>query len=231
MAAAAGAQCYEFTGPGVTLDIDVATISLQLGPTFLDGGYTTTYNFSGDNSLTVGGTKLTSKSVFDGSGNIQFLAGVGGGLGATTFELVVPSEKPAGAGEHSWVAMIASNQNLIPKGLLPAVLPPISEWTLAGASNVIGSNYDYIEVQDGSTKTRYPITGLGTCSTSSLGRLATDHHRSCECFGLWRLRERDAGRLDRDLRIEPVARHTGLGSHGLPGKRGAHQTGRRFREH
>ena len=169
MAAVAGAQCYEFTGPGVTLDIDVATILLQLGPTFLDGGYSTTYNFSGDNSLTVGGTKLTSKSVFDGSGNIQFQAGVGGGLGATTFELVVPSEKPAGSGEHSWVAMIASNKNLIPKGLLPAVLPPISEWTLAGASNVIGGNYDYIEIQDGATKTRHPITGLGTCSTSSTG--------------------------------------------------------------
>ena len=171
MAAAACAQCYEFTGPGVTLDIDVATILLQLGPTVISGQSTTTYNFSGDNSLTVGGTKLTSKSVFDGGGNIQFAPGIGGGLGITTFELVVPSDKPdtPGSGSHSWVAMIASNKILIPDGLLPAVLPPISEWTLAGATNVIGSNYDYIQVAEGATRTKYPITGLGTCSTSSTG--------------------------------------------------------------
>jgi uncharacterized protein (TIGR03437 family) len=167
MAAAANAQCYEFTGPGVMLDINIATITLQLGPSFLAGGYTTTYTYSGDNSLIVGGTKLTSKSTLDGLGNIQYLPGSGADSGATTFELVVPSDKTAGAGKHSWVAMIASNQNLIPSGLLPAVLPPISEWTLTGSINVVGSNYDYIEVEEGAARTKYPITGLGTCSSGT----------------------------------------------------------------
>ncbi len=74
-----------------------------------------------------------------------------------------------GSGSHSWVAMLAGNANLIPSGTFPNPLAPISEWVLQGASNVIGSNYDYIEVESGSTRTKYPITEAGTCSASAPG--------------------------------------------------------------
>lgn len=170
LAATASAQCYQFSGPDVTLQINVDTINFKLGPTFVSGGYTTTYNYSGSNSFTLGGVKQTSQSLFDGSANIQYLPPSGPGLmnDATTFQMVVPNADPLGGGSHSWDIMLAGNGNLIPSGLLPPpqTLPPVSAWVLQGSSNVAGVNYNYIEVQSGATRTKYLLTDVRSCGSS-----------------------------------------------------------------
>ncbi len=170
LAATASAQCYQFSGPDVTLQIGVDTINFKLGPTSVNGGYTTTYNYSGSNSFTLGGVKQVSQSLFDGSANIQYLPPSGAGLmnDATTFQMVVPNADPAGAGSHSWDIMLAGNGNLIPDGLLPQpqALPPVSAWVLQGDSNVPGVNYNYIEVQSGATRTKYLLTDVRSCDSS-----------------------------------------------------------------
>jgi hypothetical protein len=98
LAATASAQCYQFSGPSVTLQINVTTINLQLGPSFVAGGFSTTYTHSGANSFTLGGVNQTSQSAFDGMANIQYLPPSGPGLSddATTFQVVVPNADPPG---------------------------------------------------------------------------------------------------------------------------------------
>ncbi len=170
LAATASAQCYQFSGPNVTLQINVDTVNFKLGPTFVSGGYSTTYTFSGSNSFTLGGATQTSQSLFDGNANIQYLPATGPGLmnDATTFQMVVPNADASGAGSHSWDIMLAGNGNLIPDGLLPKPqdLPPVSAWVLQGSSNVAGVNYNYIEVQSGATRTKYLLTDVRSCGSS-----------------------------------------------------------------
>ena len=173
LAATASAQCYQFSGPGVTLQINVTTINLQLGPSFVAGGFSTTYTYSGANSFTLGGVNQTSQSVFDGTANIQYLPPSGPGLSddATTFQMVVPNADPAGKGSHLWDILLAGNGNLIPSGLLPPpqAIPPVSQWVLQGASNVAGTNYNYIEVQSGATRTKYLLTDVRSCGAGGGG--------------------------------------------------------------
>ena len=147
---------------------------MQIGPTFLAGGHTATYNYSGGNTFTLGGVTQTSQSVFgDGTANIQYLPPSGPGLmdDATTFQMVVPNADPAGKGSHSWDILLASNGDLIPSGLLPSpqALPPVSAWVLRGANNVAGVNYNYIEVQSGSTRTKYLLTDVRSCGAGGGG--------------------------------------------------------------
>jgi uncharacterized protein (TIGR03437 family) len=169
LAATASAQCYQFSGPGVTLQINVTTVNFQTGPTFLAGGHTATYAYSGSNSFTLWNVTQTSQSVFDGTANIQYLPPSGPGLSddATTFQMVVPNADPAGKGSHLWDILLASNGDLIPSGLLPSpqALPPVSAWNLRGATNVAGVNYNYIEVQSGSARTKYLLTDVRACGS------------------------------------------------------------------
>src|SRR5580658_2583830 len=62
-ASTAGAQCYQFSGPGATLQITISSFVSKNGPTFSNGtGYTTSDYFQGNNSLTIGGVTQTSIS-------------------------------------------------------------------------------------------------------------------------------------------------------------------------
>ena len=59
----AGAQCYQFAGASVTLQIDITSFTSKNGPVFSNGtGYVTNDYFQSNNSLTVGGVTLTSQS-------------------------------------------------------------------------------------------------------------------------------------------------------------------------
>jgi hypothetical protein len=171
LAATAATQCYQFSGPGVTLQIGVDTINFQTGPTFLAGGHTATYAFSGSNSFTLGGVTQTSQSIFDGAANIQYIppSSPGGMDDASTFQMVVPNADPAGKGSHTWGILLAGNGDLIPSGLLPSpqALPPVSAWVLKG--NVAGTDYNYIEVQSGAARTKYLLTTVGSCGSSGGG--------------------------------------------------------------
>lgn len=168
LAAAASAQCYQFSGPGVSLQINVARIDLQLGPSFISGNYSTTYTYSGTNTFTLAGVGQSSQSIMDGTANLQYLAPP---LDTTTFQMVVPNGDPPGSGSHLWEVMLAATGNLIPSGLLPTpgAIPPISSWVLQGGNNVPGTTYNYINVHSGASRTKYLVTDVRACSQGGGG--------------------------------------------------------------
>jgi RHS repeat-associated protein len=175
--ASATGQCYQFSGSGVTLKVNITAINFQTGPTTVSGGTQTDYVTSGTNSLTLGGTTLTSISTLDGSVDIVHLPNIGSTPDTTSFTVSVPNGDPPGKGSHSWAAFLAGNGDLIPGQLLPKTLAPIFLWTGVG-------NSDYIQVSSGSTVTKYPITAVGSCSPASTGKalgIPAGAPGSCDC--------------------------------------------------
>ncbi len=163
-ATTAGAQCYRFSGSGVTLEVNIVNINFQTGPTVSSAGAQTDYVFSGTNSFTSGGSTLTSISAFDGAVDISYLAPIAGSADVTSFTVSVPNGDPPGAGSHSWTAYLGGVGNLIPSHLLPQALPPISAWTAVGNTNII-------QISSGASRIKIPITAVSTCSTSGGGGL------------------------------------------------------------
>ncbi|HEY4363625.1 MAG TPA: RHS repeat-associated core domain-containing protein [Bryobacteraceae bacterium] len=164
-ALSASAQCYQFSGPGATLKINITLVVLQTGPIYSNGYSETVLTFSGDNTFTVNGSTLTSQSIVDGTANVQYTPSIAPGLpDHTEFTIAVPNADPniSGPGEHSWAAYLAGTGDLIPTRLLPGALPVFASWTGIGGSN-------YIEVASGGARTKYPITSVGTCGSTTGG--------------------------------------------------------------
>ncbi len=152
LAATCAAQgCYEFSGSGITLDINVVTITYMYGPT----GGETVYNFSGTDSVTLNGSTTNwSESGSQGSVNIQY---ENDGVGYfTTFQMIVPDS----TGKLNYTVLLGGTGNAIPGDLLPSPqnLPPISAWTGVSNSNTITYG-------SGKSAITYNITSLGACST------------------------------------------------------------------
>lgn len=159
-AALAKAQgCYQFSAPGITLQINVDTILFQSGPT--DG--VTFYSFSGSNSFTQGGATQTSSEIASGSINITYL-NIPGLNSSTSFEMVVPNADTSTVGDHFWTVNLGGLGNLIPGQVLPApsALPPLSAWTGVANTNIL-------QVTHGGAPTTYPLTAVGPCGSSGSG--------------------------------------------------------------
>ncbi len=162
-ASTACAQCYQFSGSGATLEINITDFTLKNGPTFSNGGYSTNDRFEGTNTLTVGGSTKTSTSTANtpqcvqceiGTTTLGYSAG-----GVTLFTITVPTNTEPSM--EFWGVTLGSVSNVIPGGLLPqpAAFPPISSWTVNAE----------ITVATNTSSTDYPITSIGACSGSSGG--------------------------------------------------------------
>ena len=158
-ASAANAQCYEFFGSGVSLKINITAINFQTGPAGAGGGMQTSYVFSGTNSFTLGGVTLNSTSNITGAAVVEYIGGV---IDVTSFSISVPNADAPGPFEHTWTAYLAGTGNIIPNFLLPPVLPPITAWTGV-------TNGNEIRVASGKTRTTYPITSVGSCTSGGGG--------------------------------------------------------------
>jgi uncharacterized protein (TIGR03437 family) len=159
-AAVASAQCYQFTGTGATLEIDISDFTLKNGPTFTGGGaYSGNTHFEGSNTLIVGGSTKTSKSTNSpdcvqcvGTETLSYSAGA-----LTTFSMTVPTDTEPST--DYWGVTLGGSGNLISTGVLPqpAAFPPISSWN-ANAEITLAVN---------GTLSFYPITAIGACSSST----------------------------------------------------------------
>jgi uncharacterized protein (TIGR03437 family) len=163
-ATTASAQCYQFTGAGATLEIDITDFTLKNGPNSSGGGaYMTNDRFEGNNTLTVGGSTKTSKSTANSPDCVQCEIGTvtlsysAGAL--TVFTMTVPTNTEPSM--ELWGVTLGGSGNLIPAGLLPqpAAFPSISSW---------GANAE-ITVATDTGSTDYPITAIGSCSSSTSG--------------------------------------------------------------
>lgn len=139
-AAGANAQCYQFSGSGVSLQINITSILLQT-PNFLPGGgYLTTIAFSSNNTFTAGGSTFTSQAMDDAEGTLQYTPPAGGIPGYTNLHLIVPTnQQDTLSTSYNWQITLFGAGNLIPSGTLPQVLPAISQWVFQTAEEVIGT--------------------------------------------------------------------------------------------
>jgi RHS repeat-associated protein len=164
-AALANAQCYQFSGPGATLKINISGFNFSNPPVTVGGGKAASYLFSSANSLTIGQSTQTSNSFLDGAISIEYFpAVILPPQGFTQFQIVVPDATHVvtpRSGPHSWQAVLYGAGDLLPSGIVP-VLPPISVWIVPPPSTL--SNY--IEVDSGTSKTKYPITSVTTCAST-----------------------------------------------------------------
>jgi uncharacterized protein (TIGR03437 family) len=163
-ASTACAQCYEFSGSGATLKVDITDFTLKSGPTFTGGGaYSTNDRFEGTNTFTAGGSTKTSQSTANtpecveceiGTITLSYSAGA-----LTVFTLTVPTNTEPSM--EYWGVTLGGSGNPIPSGLLPqpAAFPPISSW---------GVNAE-IQVATDTGFTVYPITSIGACSSTGGG--------------------------------------------------------------
>jgi uncharacterized protein (TIGR03437 family) len=174
VAATAGAQgCYQFAGPGATLQINITAIVSQTGPTVLsNGGYSTKYITVGTNTLTIGGQTQTSTSTTNTPTCVNCFVGSvlltgENGLSSATFE--APADDHLPPDQNSWGVYLGGTGILIPSGLLPspANFPPLSQWLLPGLAQ--GNGYDEIQIANNGAITYYPITSISPCSATSGG--------------------------------------------------------------
>ena len=144
----AEAQTYTFSDckDSATLTVKFDSLVSNPSPIFSNGQHTLTVLFYGDYTLTVNGTTKTYTSVLSSAG-LQYNPGV---LNRT--ELLIQSQDPS-------VPLTASLQavgDLIPDGLLPQTLPPLSSWNVPSA--------DYI--QFGSPSVFDRLDTLGACTAA-----------------------------------------------------------------
>ncbi len=156
-AAAEGQGCYEFDGPGYSLQVNIGIIIFQTGPTLGVTGY----GFSGSNRFTQGGATQTSNDNDAGEIQITYSPGINGVLANTSFSLAVPNADTADVG--FWTISLAGPGEVIPGELLPSpqAFPSISAWS------GIGKVTDEFGVSHGGPSTYFPITAVGACGAVS----------------------------------------------------------------
>jgi uncharacterized protein (TIGR03437 family) len=161
----AGAQCYQFAGASVKLQIDITSFTSENGPVFSNStGYVTNDYFESNNSLTVGGVTQTSQSTANTPDCVGCLLGSvifnyqPGSNSVTDFTMTVPANDTPGTMD-SWLLVLGGLGDVIPSGVLPlpGAFPPISHWALP-------SNEDTLTVTSSSGTNVYPITSVGPCS-------------------------------------------------------------------
>src|SRR5579872_1166509 len=146
----ADGQTYTFSSckNAVTLTIKIDSFIQKPVSNSIGGGqHGTTYIFTGDYVFTANGSTQTYSSVISG-GALNYTT-----AGNNLTEFMLQSVDPN-------VPLIASLQgvgDIIPDGLPPQVLPPLSQWN--------STTGDYIQ----RASTFYPIDTLAACSSSSTG--------------------------------------------------------------
>src|SRR5689334_15034294 len=109
-AALANAQCYQFSGSGVTLRINIGGFNLSNPPVTVAGGKVSSYLFSSSNSLTIGQSTQTSDSFLDGAISIQYFPpAILPPTGFTQFQIVVDDASQVvtpRSGAHAWQALL-----------------------------------------------------------------------------------------------------------------------------
>jgi hypothetical protein len=94
-ASSANAQCYQFSGSGVTLQINISSISPWIGPTPVPGGgFLGNGFFSSNNTFTAGGTTFTSQAASDGAASISYTPASGPNPAFTNLHIIVPTNQP-----------------------------------------------------------------------------------------------------------------------------------------
>ncbi|MGD0297559.1 MAG: hypothetical protein ABSE86_10610 [Bryobacteraceae bacterium] len=152
--------CYQFSGSGATLEIDITSfVSKQDGPV-TSSGYTSRDTFQGNNSLTLGGSTKTSISTSNTPDCVGCLLGSAvfsydSSTDLTVFTMTVPADDTPGDG-NGWFVTLGGAGNLIPSGVLPQSpnFPPISSWAVNSQ----------ITVGNGANITSYPVTSITSCS-------------------------------------------------------------------
>jgi uncharacterized protein (TIGR03437 family) len=153
-------SCYQFSGPGATLEIDITSFASKQDDQATSSGYTTRDTFEGNNSLMIGGSTKTSTSTSNTPDCVGCLLGsavfsYSSGTDLTVFTMTVPADDTPGD-MNSWFVTLGGAGNLIPSGVLPQsqLFPPISSWSVNSQ----------ITVASGGNITSYPVTSITSCS-------------------------------------------------------------------
>ena len=156
--------CYQFSGPGATLEIDITSFASQQDDKATSSGYTSRDTFEGNNSLMIGGSTKTSTSTSNTPDCVGCLLGsavfsYSSGTNLTVFTMTVPADDTPGD-MNSWFVTLGGAGNLIPSGVLPQsqLFPPISSWPVNAQ----------ITVASGGIITSYPVTSITSCSLAAI---------------------------------------------------------------
>jgi uncharacterized protein (TIGR03437 family) len=181
-ASTASAQgCYQFSGSGATLQINITSFVNRFDNQPSGGGYDSNDTFVGTNKLTVGGATTTTQSTANTPDCVGCLLGsavfsYSGGGDLTVITMTVPANDITGSGD-GWFVTLGGVGNEFPTGVLPSpqAFPPISSWAVNSQ----------ITVAVGSTMNSYAITSIGACSSSSSGgpQPAIDGVETADAFG------------------------------------------------
>jgi uncharacterized protein (TIGR03437 family) len=153
-------SCYQFSGPGATLEIDVTSFASKQDDKTSSTGYTSRDTFEGNNSLMIGGSTKTSISTSNTPDCVGCLLGSAvfsydSSTDLTIFTMTVPADDTPGDG-NGWFVTLGGAGNSIPNGVLPqsTVFPPISAWAVNAQ----------ITIADGANIASYPVTSITSCS-------------------------------------------------------------------
>src|SRR5580704_8032157 len=153
-------SCYQFSGPGATLEIDITSFAVKQDDQPTSSGYTSRDTYEGNNSLTIGGGTKTSTSTSNTPDCVGCLLGsavfsYSSGTNLTVFTMTVPADDIPGD-MNSWFVTLGGAGNLIPTGVLPQsqLFPPISSWPVNSE----------ITVASGGSLTSYQVTSISSCS-------------------------------------------------------------------
>jgi uncharacterized protein (TIGR03437 family) len=152
--------CYQFSGGGATLDIDITSFASKDDDQTNSTGFTSKDTFEGNNSLTVGGATKTSQSTSNSPDCVGCLLGSAvfsydNSTDLTVFTMTVPADDTPGD-MNSWFVTLGGPSNLFPGGVLPSsqAFPPISSWPVNAQ----------ITVASGGSLASYAVTSIGSCS-------------------------------------------------------------------
>src|ERR1039458_2613400 len=157
---AASAQCYGFSsGTAATLTLYItnlpAPVVTPLGGGIVMYSYTLSGIAGNTSSLTVGSTTYSAASPSN------FLIDIDSSPYITSLNVSV-SVTPLGQTPAAGAAVgLGGAGNLLPNGVLPAALPPISAWAADPALMVVGV---------GATDTTYTLTAITSCTAQPTQR-------------------------------------------------------------
>ena len=164
-AAIVSAQCYEFSGANITLQIDITSVP-QPAPLQPANGAGVT--FLGNTSLTIGGVATSSSAPYNtGAAVIVYNPGVSGVQDPSTLFVIDADTLPDPSNILSmvnWSVELSGLGDLIPSLALPQVLPPLSAWVDPDLDPFPGITSNYIQVITDTGSNKYPITAIGDCS-------------------------------------------------------------------
>lgn len=151
-------SCYQFSGSGATIQIDITSFATKQDNSVSSSGYTSRDTFESNNSLTIGGSTKTSISTSNTPDCVGCLIGsavFSYSSDLTIFTWSVPADDTPGDG-NAWFVTFGGAGNLIPSGVLPQsqLFPPISSWAVNAE----------ITVAVGGSMASYPVTSITSCS-------------------------------------------------------------------